>query len=66
MPAPPPLQVNFGQEVLLVGSVKALGDWDLATAVPLTWEEGHRWTASVEMPAGEEVQFKFVVANPNL
>lgn len=61
-----PLQVHFGQQVLLVGSVKELGGWDLATAVPLSWAEGHCWTASVAMPAGEEVQFKFVVADPNL
>jgi hypothetical protein len=52
--------------VLLVGSVKELGGWDLATAAPLSWAEGHCWTASVAMPAGEEVQFKFVVADPNL
>lgn len=60
----PPLQVNFGQEVKLVGSHEALGAWQLDKAVAATWSEGHQWSASVELPAGAQLEFKFVVSDP--
>lgn len=49
----------------LVGSHEALGSWQVDKAVPATWSEGHQWSASVELPAGAQLEFKFVVADPS-
>jgi hypothetical protein len=57
-------KVNFGQEVLLVGSHEALGAWRVDNAVRASWSEGHQWSASVNLPAGELLEFKFVVSDP--
>ncbi len=47
-----------------MGSHEALGAWQLDKAVPATWNEGHQWSASVELPAGAQLEFKFVIADP--
>lgn len=57
--------MQFAQEVLLVGSLPQLGGWGLEGAVRLTWGEGHAWTATVELPAGAELEYKFVVTDPH-
>ena len=49
----------------MVGSSAQLGSWTLDGAVPLTWGEGHRWTGSVALPEGREVEFKFVITRRN-
>lgn len=43
---------EFGQEVYLVGSCAALGDWDVLRGKQLVWSPGHIWEGSVELPAG--------------
>lgn len=64
-PPAPHKQIHFGQEVLLVGSHAALGAWQLDGAVRAAWSEGDVWSASVDLPAGAELEFKFVVADPS-
>jgi hypothetical protein len=60
------VQVHFGQQILLVGSSEALGGWELAGALPLTWGEGHVWRATVALPADATFEYKFVVCDPNV
>lgn len=40
-----------GQRVVLVGGHPALGSWDVAKAVSMSWSNGHVWKASIELPA---------------
>lgn len=58
----------FGQNVLLTGSSPELGEWDLSRAARMEWSEGrngeHHWSASVELPAGADVEYKFVIDDP--
>lgn len=63
-PAPAPLQVDFGQQVLLVGDAPQLGSWELGNAPHMSWSEGDTWTATVDLPEGASVEYKFVLQNP--
>ena len=64
-PRPPAcLQVHFAQEIVLVGDSPALGAWQLSSAAAMTWGEGDVWSATVSLPAGADVAFKFVVTDP--
>lgn len=58
------LQVCFGQQVLLVGSAEGMGGWQLESGLALTWSEGHCWSATVPLPLGADVEFKFVITDP--
>jgi hypothetical protein len=31
----------------------------------MTWQEGHVWTATLDLPAGGELEYKFVLIQPN-
>lgn len=64
-PDPPVSQVNFGQELVLVGSADALGGWELARAPHMTWNDGDVWTATIELPAGAHVEYKFALWDPH-
>lgn len=64
LPFPPP-QVNFGQSLVLVGSAEELGGWQLEHAPGMTWTEGDVWTATVELPAGAHVEYKFALTDPH-
>lgn len=57
-------EVCFGQQVLLVGSAEGMGGWQLEGGLPLTWSEGHCWSATVPLPLGADVEFKFVITDP--
>ncbi|KAF6262639.1 hypothetical protein COO60DRAFT_601225 [Scenedesmus sp. NREL 46B-D3] len=57
------LKVDFGQHLLVVGSCASLGAWNVDNAVRLTWQEGNVWESSVELPAGELVEYKYVIRN---
>lgn len=54
------MQVPFGQELTICGSAAQLGGWDLDKALKMTWSEGDRWQATVELPSGAGVEWKFV------
>lgn len=55
------LRLEFGQQLLVVGSCSALGSWNVDNAVRLNWQEGHIWESSIELPAGELVEYKYLV-----
>ncbi|QMU69512.1 alpha-amylase [Streptacidiphilus sp. P02-A3a] len=48
-----------GESVYLTGSISALGDWDTATAIPMT-QSGSTWTATVDLPSGTAFQYKYL------
>ena len=51
-------QVEFGQNVALFGSDKAIGEWK--EGFPMTWTK-NGWTAELEIAGGAVFEFKFVV-----
>lgn len=50
----------WGQNVFVVGDAAVLGGWDPARAVPLSSAAYPVWRASVTLPAGSTVQYKYV------
>ncbi|KAK8685313.1 hypothetical protein V6N13_041316 [Hibiscus sabdariffa] len=52
-------ECSFGEQFFLVGNLPMLGLWDPESALPLTWSEGHVWTAELDIPVGVPIQFKF-------
>ncbi|MEV4340535.1 CBM20 domain-containing protein [Streptomyces sp. NPDC049590] len=61
------VQATTGGETLLVtGSAPQLGAWDPAAAVPLgtTASAYPHWSASVRLPAGLTVQYKYIKRSP--
>lgn len=53
--------VDYGQHIVLVGSMPELGSWILADAVALTWSEGDLWHATLELPSTSVLEYKYVV-----
>ena len=50
------------QRLYIVGSVEALGCWDVEKALPLTIESYPYWTIALDMKAlGDEFEYKFIV-----
>jgi len=49
---------RLGQDLWLVGSTPALGEWSVANACPLRWTAGGVWTTTVQLPAGAIAFFK--------
>ena len=68
-PACPARRVCFGQSVVLTGDAEELGGWDLGRAPRMEWSEGHNgehhWTATVSLPAGATLEYKFVIEDKN-
>ena len=58
-------QAAFGQRISVVGSTESLGGWVLRNGAELEWGEGHRWSVTVEVPAGGIVEYKYVVLQPD-
>ncbi|BAT97219.1 hypothetical protein VIGAN_09060300 [Vigna angularis var. angularis] len=52
---------DFGEQFLIVGDDPTLGSWDPLQALPMTWSEGHIWTAEKDMLVGKSIQFKFIL-----
>ncbi|GAU13966.1 hypothetical protein TSUD_262930 [Trifolium subterraneum] len=52
---------DFGEQFLIVGDNPMLGSWNPLDALPLTWSDGHIWTAELDMPAGKSIQYKFIL-----
>lgn len=50
----------WGQNVFVVGNVPALGNWSPAAAVPLSSASYPIWRATVNLPPGTAVQYKYV------
>ncbi|MFF3595975.1 carbohydrate-binding module family 20 domain-containing protein [Kitasatospora indigofera] len=51
----------LGQNVFVVGSVAALGNWAPASAVPLSSAGYPNWTGSVTLPANTAFEYKYIV-----
>ncbi|MBR4851266.1 MAG: 4-alpha-glucanotransferase [Tidjanibacter sp.] len=50
------------QRLYIVGSVEALGCWDVEKALPLTIESYPYWTIALDMKSlGDEFEYKFIV-----
>ena len=72
-PSPKPCVVRFivpefftapGQVLALVGSSAALGNWEASRAVRLSWQDGHRWVADVQLEPGWNGALEFKVELP--
>jgi alpha-amylase len=50
----------WGQNVFVVGNTAALGNWDPANAVALSSASYPVWQATVGLPAGTAVQYKYI------
>jgi hypothetical protein len=63
-----PPQVCYGQNVLLTGDCEELGAWDLSRSTRMEWSEGrngeHHWSATITLPRGANVEYKFVIDDP--
>lgn len=51
-------QVEFGEEIVILGSAKELGSWK--KKVPLKWSE-NGWICELELNGGESIEYKFVI-----
>ena len=56
-------RVQFGQGVMLVGSVRELGSWDIARGITLDWSEGDLWTGTVSVKRADvgRLEYKYIV-----
>ena len=57
----PTFSTHPGQQLVVVGSCAALGAWEAAKGLPLTWHEGHRWAGSLEADEAEVADAEFKV-----
>jgi hypothetical protein len=55
----------FGQNVFVVGSIPALGNWDPARAVPMSAANYPVWSATITLSASTAVQYKYIKKNPD-
>jgi len=53
-------QTHWGDRIVLVGDVPELGSWDPARGVELQGDDYPTWTASVLLPPGAAVEYKYV------
>ncbi|WP_433174717.1 carbohydrate-binding module family 20 domain-containing protein [Actinoallomurus sp. CA-150999] len=55
----------YGQNVYVVGSIPALGDWAPGSAVALSSAGYPTWSAAVSLPANTAFQYKYIKKNPD-
>lgn len=58
-------QAEFGQRICVVGNCVGLGMWQHKAAPELQWNDGHMWSVAVEVPAGQVLEYKYVVMQPD-
>lgn len=51
-------KVKFGEQIKIVGNQPFLGQWKADGALELKWAEGDVWVAEVDVPVGEDIEFK--------
>ncbi|MGW4638518.1 carbohydrate-binding module family 20 domain-containing protein [Sphaerisporangium sp. NPDC004334] len=56
---------TWGQNVFVVGDLAELGAWNPAGAVALSSASYPVWRATVALPAGTAVQYKYIKKNPD-
>eukprot|EP00929_Paragymnodinium_shiwhaense_P083852 TRINITY_DN44809_c0_g1_i1.p1 TRINITY_DN44809_c0_g1~~TRINITY_DN44809_c0_g1_i1.p1 ORF type:complete len:407 (+),score=111.30 TRINITY_DN44809_c0_g1_i1:117-1223(+) len=55
-------ELQFGEDMLVCGSVAAMGGWSLADALPMTWDkEESQWNVEIALPCGVRIEFKLVI-----
>ena len=55
-------ETNFGETVVVCGSIPELGNWDTAQAPEMSYVEGKKaWGITVQLPKGSNFRFKFVI-----
>ncbi|MEW1844889.1 carbohydrate-binding module family 20 domain-containing protein, partial [Nonomuraea angiospora] len=59
------VSTSYGQNVYVVGNVAALGGWSPAAAVPLSSADYPIWRATVNLPPGTSVEYKYLKKNPD-
>ncbi|GAA1031968.1 carbohydrate-binding module family 20 domain-containing protein [Virgisporangium ochraceum] len=55
----------FGQNVFVVGSTPQLGSWNPANAVPLSAADYPVWKATVSLPTGQPIEYKYIKKDPD-
>jgi alpha-amylase len=56
---------NFGQNVFVVGSIPALGNWNTGSAIALSSATYPVWSGTVTIPANTTFQYKYIKKNPD-
>ncbi|MCX8495554.1 MAG: 4-alpha-glucanotransferase [Akkermansiaceae bacterium] len=56
--------VPVGLAPCLLGSVRELGQWDRDAAVPLVEVAPNLWEASLDLPNGREIEYKYGLSEP--
>ncbi|KAG2431415.1 hypothetical protein HXX76_009430 [Chlamydomonas incerta] len=56
-------RTSYGQSVKIIGSHPSLGNWDINKALVLSWTDGDRWVATIELPAGSVYEYKYVLVD---
>ncbi|KAJ7964168.1 Phosphoglucan, water dikinase, chloroplastic-like protein [Quillaja saponaria] len=51
----------FGEQFFVVGNDPAIGLWNPTRAIPLNWSEGDIWSVELDIPAGLQIEFKFIL-----
>ncbi|GIH73724.1 alpha-amylase [Planobispora longispora] len=55
----------WGQNVFVVGDAAELGSWNPANAVALSAADYPVWKATVNLPAGRTISYKYIKKNPD-
>jgi alpha-amylase len=55
----------FGQNVYLVGSIPALGNWDPNASVALSSAGYPTWRTTISLPSSTSFQYKYIKKNPD-
>lgn len=55
-----PRHIDFGKTHRIVGDLPELGSWDCARGNEMTWSDGDKWHAEINVPAGTTFEFKIV------
>ncbi|KAK8466475.1 hypothetical protein PHAVU_008G105500 [Phaseolus vulgaris] len=55
---------RFEEQFMVVGNDPMFGSWNPAKAIPMSWSEGHVWTAEMAVPAGK-FQYKIILKTRN-
>uniref|UniRef100_A0A1D1ZRJ0 CBM20 domain-containing protein n=1 Tax=Auxenochlorella protothecoides TaxID=3075 RepID=A0A1D1ZRJ0_AUXPR len=61
-----PFKCHFGQHLAVIGGPRQLGQWEAAAALPMTWQQGDVWAASLAWDDGGTLEYKYVVRNDDL
>lgn len=58
------MQLNYGEFHKIVGGHPSLGDWNVDAGPQMGWSEGDTWSTDVQIPAGQQIEFKVCLSIP--